>query len=120
MPINWVTVVKTASMTAKRDTVANGTLEIRNSADAVLVTYGLSASAGSVTGDTWTLALDSATVAASAAGTAAKAVLKNSAGTVRGDGLTVGTAGANIILNNTSIALAQNVTITSATVQHAA
>jgi hypothetical protein len=119
MPVTYTNAVKTPRMTATRDHFASGTLEIQTAADAVLATYALTVAGGSVTGDTWTLAFDASTVAATGAGTAAKAVVKNSGGTANLTGLTVGTSGADINLDNTSIAVDQNVTLSSATIQHA-
>lgn len=118
MAVNLATAVKTDIMTAMRDHFANGTLEIMTSADAVLVTFGLSASGGTVAADTWTLTLDAATVAASATGTATKAQIKTSGGVANITGLTVGTSGTDIVLDNNSIAAAQDVTISSATIAH--
>ena len=119
MPVNYSTAVKTDRMTATRDYHGGGDLQILTSADAVLVTFDLTVAGGSVTGDTWTLAFDASTVAAGAPGTAAKARIRNSGGTAGITELTVGTAAADIILDNTSIANGQNVTLSSATIQHA-
>lgn len=119
MAVTYTTAVKTDRMTATRDYFADGTLVIQDAADAVLVTFALTLAGGSVTGDTWTLAFDASTVAAGAAGTAAKAEIRNSGGTAGLTGLTVGTSATDIILDNTSIANGQNVTLSSATVQHA-
>lgn len=119
MPVNYSTAVKTDRMTATRDYHANGDLQILTSADAVLVTFDLTVAGGTVTGDTWTLAFDNSTVAASAEGDAAKARIRNSGGTDGITDLTVGTESADIILDNTSIANGQNVTLSSATIQHA-
>ena len=120
MAVTYSTAVKTDRMTATRDKVANGTLEIGTSGmAAVLVTFGLSATGGSISNDVWTLAFDAGTVAASAAGTAAAARIKDSGGTAQITGLTVGTSGSDINLDNTSIANGQNVTLSSATITHA-
>lgn len=119
MPVNYSTAVKTDRMTATRDYHANGDLQILTDADAVLVTFALTAQGGTVTGDTWTLAFTNSTVAAGAGGTAAKARIRNSGGTAGVTDLTVGTESADIILDNTSIANGQNVTLSSATIQHA-
>ena len=119
MAVTYTTAAKTARITATRDHFANGTLEILTSADALLVTFGLSASGGSIAGAVWTLAFDASTVAASAAGTAAKAQIKTAGAVANLTGLTVGTSGADINLDNTSIASGQNVTLSSATITHA-
>lgn len=122
MALTYATAIKTARMEATRDVVIGGTLEVRDSTNAVLVAYNITVGGGTVSGDTWTITVDSTTVAATAAGTADNIVIKNSAGSVRISGLSVGLSGsgANAIIDNTSIAVGQNVTLTSATIQHAA
>lgn len=122
MAVNYAAAVKTARITASRDYHANGTLEIQDGAGNPLVIFGLSAAGGTIAADVWTLVLDASTVAATGgtATTATQAVIKNSIGTVGISGLTVGTAAADIILDSTSITTGQNVTLTSATIQHAA
>ena len=120
MSVTYDAAVKTARMTTTRDQVADGTLEIGTSGMAsVLATFGLSASGGSISGNVWTLAFDASTVAATASGTAAAARIKNSSGTAKITGLTVGTSGSDINLDNTNINNGQNVTLTSATITHA-
>lgn len=120
MAVTYATAVKTARMTATRDHFADGTLEIGTSGmSTVLATFGLSGTGGSVSGSVWTLAFDAGTVAASASGTAAAARIKNSGGTANLTGLTVGTSGSDINLDNTNIASGQNVTLSSATITHA-
>lgn len=123
MAVTYNTAVKTARITATRDYFANGTLEILTAADAVLVTFGLSAGGGSIAGAVWTITFDASTVAATGAGTgagtAAKAQIKTSGGSAHLTGLTVGTSGSNINLDNTSISSGQNVTLSSATITHA-
>ena len=116
-------VVKAARMTATRDAVADGTLEIQAANDDVLAIFSLTAVGGTVSDAVWTLAFDASTVtgeaAASTGTTATKAQIKNSGGTARITGLTVGTSGSAINLDNTNIASGQNVTISSATFTHA-
>ena len=118
MSVILAATVKTAVMTAIRDQVADGSLEILDAADVLLVAFGLSSDGGSVAGAVWTLAFDSSTAAASAAGTAAKAQIKNSGGVAKITGLTVGTAATDVVLTSTTIALAQNMTLTSAKITH--
>lgn len=118
MAVTYNTAVKTARITATRDYFANGTLEIMTAADAVLVTFGLDAAGGTISGAVWTLVLDASTVAASGTGTAAKAQVKTSGGSAHLTGLTVGTSGSDINLDNTSINSGQNVTLSSATITH--
>jgi hypothetical protein len=125
MAVIYDNTMKAARMTATRDAVADGTIEIQAANNDVLAIFGLSETGGTVATDTWTLALDSsgATTGLTAAGagtTATKARIKNSGGTVRVTGLTVGTTAADIILDNTSIADGQTVTLASGAIQHAA
>lgn len=120
MPMTYSTGAKNARMTATRDACADGTLEILTSADAVLASIGLSTAGGTVTGGVWTLTFDGAATA-TAAGTAAKARIKNSAGTVAVDGLTVSATGGSgdVKLDNTAIASGQSVSPGSFTITHA-
>jgi hypothetical protein len=119
MPVTYNTAVKTSRMTATRDYFVSGTLEIQTSGDAVLATFTLTNPGGTVTSGVWTLAFSNSTVTASAGGTAAKAVIKNSGGNAHITGLTVGTSGADVNLSNTSITSGQSVNLTSATITHA-
>lgn len=57
---------------------------------------------------------------ADATGTAALARIVDGAGTTIVDNLSVGTAATDIILNSTSITIAQTVTITAGTITHSA
>lgn len=112
-------VIKTARMNATRAEVANGTIEILHSdGTTVCVTFGLDATAGSVTNSVWTLVLDASTVAATATCVATSARIKDSGGTAEITALTVGTSGSDINLNNTSINSGQNVTLSSVTFTH--
>lgn len=123
MAVNYTNAAKTERMTATRDHFVNGTLELLSAGDVVLAIFTLTGTGGSIATDTWTLAFVAATVSGEAGaggGTAAtKAQIKTSGGTPDITGLTVGTSGADINLNNTSIASGQNVTLSSATIQHA-
>ena len=88
----------------------------------MLVTFGFSSTGGTVSGAVWTIVFDATTVAATAAGTANKAVIKRSAAngsSAHLTGLTVGTSGTDIILDNLVIASGQNITMSSATITHA-
>lgn len=121
MSVIYATAVKTSRMTATMGDFTSGTLEIGTSGMAtVLATFTLSGTGGSVSADTWTLAFVASTVAATAAGTAAAAQIKTSGGVAEITGLTVGTSGTDVVLDNTSIASGQNVTLSSASIQHAA
>lgn len=118
MAVTYNAAVKTSRITATRDYFANGTLEILDGAT-VLAVFGLSASGGTIAGDTWSLVFDAATVAAIASGVADGAQIKDSGGNAHLTGLTVGTAGTDIVIDNTSINSGQNVSMTSASIQHA-
>lgn len=115
MAVTYDQTVRTARMNATRSEVANGTMEILTSGDVVLATFGLDATAGSVTNNVWTLAFDATTVVASATGTATKVQLKSSGAVARITGLNVGT---EVTIDNASITSGQNVTITGATITH--
>jgi len=119
MAVTYTTAVKTASMTAKLNFFANGTLEILTATDDLLVTFGLNAAGGTVTGAVWTLVLDATPVAASGTGTAAKAQVKTAGAVVGITGLTVGTTNSNINLDNVTINTGQNVGLSSAVITHA-
>lgn len=124
MSVTYNTAVKTARMTATMTYFDNGTLELLSASNVVLAIFGLASPAGSVTGDVWTMAFDASTVtgeSGAGAGTAAThAQIKNSGGSAHLTGLTVGTLGTDVIVNNTSIAAGQDVTMNSATITHAA
>jgi hypothetical protein len=102
---------------------AAGTLVIGTSAlsggTGVLATINLSTTPASVSGDVLTLAGVPLSATASASGTAAKAELRNNAGTVIVGGLTVGTSGTDVIISNTTITSGQTVQVTSGTITHA-
>jgi len=119
MALTYNVAVKTDRMTATRDYFGGGSLEIQAAGGAVLATFTLTAGGGTISTDTWTLAFTAATVEAGATGTAAQAVIKNSGGDAHITGLSVGTSGSDINIDNTSINSGQNVTLSSATIQHA-
>lgn len=124
MAVTYNIAVKTSRMTATRDYFANGTLEIQAADNTVLAIFGLSGSGGSVASGVWTLTFDSDTVSAeSGAGTgktATKAQIKTSGGSAHLTGLTVGLSASDVIVDNTSIASGQQITMSSATITHAA
>lgn len=124
MSLTYTTAVKSARMTATRDQIDAGTgagiLEIGTAAmAAVLATVTLDDPSGSISGAVLTLAGFPKTVAATGAGVAAAARIRDSANTDKITDLTVGTSGTDIILDNTNIAIGQNVTINaSPTITH--
>src|SRR5882724_4687336 len=99
-----------------------GTLVIGTSslsgATGVLATIVLQNPAFTEASQVLTLAGVPLSVAASASGTAAKAELRNNAGTVVVSGLTVGTSATDIILGTTTITSGGTVTITAGTITH--
>lgn len=119
MAFNIDNTTKNDVLTAIRDRVANGTLEIGTSGmSTVVATFGLSASGGSIASQVWTLEFDASPVQAGASGTVAAAQIKDSGGTVRVSGLTVGTSSADIVLDGLAVNSGQDVALTSATVTH--
>lgn len=124
MTISYPTAVKTSRMTAVRDHIDGGVgagkLEIGTTGmAAVLATFTLNDPSGTISTDALTLSGMPKTVAASASGTAAAARIRDSADTDVITGLSVGTSGTDVIIDNTSINAGQNVTISSATITHA-
>lgn len=119
MAVNLDNTTKDAVMTAIRNVVPSGTLEIGTAGmGSVLATFTLSALGGSTASQVWTLDFAASPVTASATGVAAAAQIKNSGGTVRISGLTVGTSGTDIVLDSTSITSGQDVDLTAATITH--
>lgn len=108
---------KTARITSTRDRYANGDLQIL-AGSTVLVTFELSASGGTISGDTWTFVFNNDTVAATITGTADGARVRTSGGVVGITGLTVGTSGSDINLDSVGINAGQNITL-AFSIQHA-
>ena len=123
MAVSWANAVKTAAMEARREWHAGGSLELLSGGGSVLAAYTLTASAGTVTNDKWTVGLASSSATGTAAagdGTNATAArFKNASGTVGITGLTVGTANADIELTDVNISQNQTVGLTSFTITHA-
>lgn len=125
MAVTYTTAVKTARMTAVRDQIdaggGAGKLEIGTAGmTTVLFTVTLNATSGTVSGAVLTLSGFPKNQNATAAGTAAAARVRNFANTDIITGLTVGTSGTDIVLDNLTIANGQSTTINSATITHAA
>jgi hypothetical protein len=87
-------------------------------ATGVLATIALQNPAFTVSGDVATLAGVPLSVAASASGTAAKAEIRNNAGTAIVTNLTVGTSGSDVTVNTTTVTSGQTVTVTAGTLTH--
>jgi hypothetical protein len=126
MPIVYAAALKTSRMNAVEAALDAGpaaaTLVIGTSAlsgaTGVLATITLADPAGTVSGAVLTFAGMPKSAVASASGTAAKAELRDSTGAVVASGLTVGTSGADIIINSTAISAGQTVQINSGTITH--
>jgi hypothetical protein len=104
----------------------SGKLKLFTSADALLATFTLASTAGTVSGAVLTFSDANGATAgilnttASAAGTATKASISTSADVDVITGLTVGTTGTDLILDNNVLTSGQAITINSATITHAA
>jgi hypothetical protein len=122
MAVTYSTTVKNARMTAvSNECGSSGKLEICTAGYAsILATINLNATAGTISGGVLTLSGFPKTVSAGNTGTAAIARIRTGANADVITGLTVGTSGSDINLDNTSINSGQNVTINSAAVTHAA
>ena len=99
-----------------------GVLQIGTTAmGTVLAEFTLNDPCGTVSGDVLSFSgFPKSDTSANATGTAAAARIRTSAGTDVVTGLTVGTSGTDIILDNTSINATQTVTLNSASITHAA
>lgn len=122
MALTYSTAVKTARMNAVVTALGSSAkLQIGTSGmAAVLATITLDATAGTVSNGVLTLSGMPKNVAASAAGVAAAARLRTSGDVDIITGLTVGTSGTDIIIDNTNIASGQTVNVTSVVITHAA
>lgn len=122
MPIVYETVVKTARMQATVDQFGPGAkLQLFTAGyAAMLAEHVMGNPSGTVSGAVLTLSGFPQTVAGLSGGNAAVARIVNSSGAVRASGMTVGTAGTDIIVDNVNVAVGQDVRITSATITHAA
>ncbi len=128
MAVTYTNAVKAARMNAVVTAIgASGLVKLFTAADALLATFTLAATAGTVAG-AGVLTLSDANGAtpgimsttASAAGTAAKCSIQTSGGTDIITGLTVGTSGTDVIIDNPVLASGQAVQINTGTITHAA
>lgn len=126
MSVIYSTAAKTARMNAVVSTIGtSGKLKLFSAADALLATFNLAATAGTVSGAVLTLSDDNGgadgilSTTASAAGTATKASITTSGDVDVITGLTVGTSGTDLVLDNNVLASGQAITINSATITHA-
>lgn len=126
MAVTYSTAAKTARMDAVITQIDAGagtsTIEIGTAGMAsVLAVFDLPSPCGTVTNGVLTFDMDPDLSDASAnnSGTAAEARIKDGDGTVVISGLTVGTSGADIILDSVSITSGQTVTLSTGTITHA-
>lgn len=106
-----------ATGTATAGSLVIGTSAL-SGATGVLATIPLPTTPATISAGVLTLAGTPLSVSAANAGTAAKAEIRDNAGTVIASGLTVGTSGSDVNLNSTSISAGQTVTISSGTITH--
>lgn len=126
MSVTYSTATKTARMNAVVSTIGtSGKLKLFSAADALLATFNLASTAGTVSGAVLTLSDANGgadgilSTTASAAGTATKASITTSGDVDVITGLTVGTSGTDLVLDNNVLASGQAITINSATITHA-
>lgn len=124
MAVNYSTTVKNARLTVTRDAidggVAAGKLKIYTAAYATLIAeFTLSDPCGTVAAGVLTFSgMPKSTTGINGGGTAAIARLTDSTDAMVAEGLTVGLAASDIIIDNTSIAAGQTININSAAITH--
>lgn len=127
MPIAYSATTKTARMNAVVTAIgASGKLKLWSAADALLATFTLAATAGTVSGSVLTLSDANGGSAgvlnttASGAGTATKASITTSGDVdVITNALTVGTSGTDVIIDNPTFVAGQAIIVNSGTFTHA-
>ena len=126
MAVTYSSTTKQNRMTAVVTSIGtSGKLKLFTAADALLATFTLAATAGTVSGSVLTFSDANGATAgilnttATGAGTATKASITTSADVDVITGLTVGTTGTDLVLDNNVLAVSQAVTINSATITHA-
>lgn len=122
MSVTYTTAVKNARLSAVVTAIGTtGVLEIGTTGmGTVLATIALANPAGTVSAGVLTFTMPQSDASADATGTAAAARIRTaSGGTDIITGLTVGTSGTDIVLDNVSINAGQQVTVSSATITHA-
>lgn len=127
MSVVYPNATKVARMNAVVTAIgASGKLKLFTAGDALLATFTFAATAGTVAG-AGVLTFSDANggtagilnTTASAGGTATKASITTSADVDVITGLTVGTSGTDLILDNNVLATSQAITINSAVITHA-
>lgn len=134
MPVNYNNTLRTNRLRAVVDAIDSKTFVVGSGAGSagnlvigtsslsgatgVLATIPLQNPAATISGNVLTLAGVPRTATATATGTAALAELRNNSGAVIVSGLTVGTAGTDIIISSTAISSGQTVQVNSGTITH--
>lgn len=121
MAVNYSTTVKNARLDAVVSAIGSaGYIEIGTAGmGTVLATINLANPAGTASGGVLTFSgFPRSDTSADASGTAAAARIRASGAVDVVTGLTVGTSGTDIVLDTTTIAAAQTVTLNSATITH--
>ena len=123
MSINYSTTIKNARMTAVLDAIDAGSscgkISIYTSGYGILlVSISLADPSGTVSSGVLTFSGMPKTSSGIAAGNAALATITDSDDTVVANGLTVGTSGTDIIIDNVNIAVGQTVNITAGSITH--
>ena len=123
MPANYVTAVKNTRMTAVLNAIDAGSgagkINIYTTGySSLLVSIALADPSGTVNSGALTLAGMPKSGTGAAAGNAAIARILDSDDTVVAEGLTVGTSGTDIVIDNVNIAVGQNVNITAGIITH--
>lgn len=126
MSVIYTAAVKNARLTAVVTAIgASGKLKLFTAGDVLLATFALAATAGTASAGILTFSDANGGTAgilnttAVAAGTATKASITTSADVDIVTGLTVGTTGTDMIMDNNVLAVSQAVTVNSATIAHA-
>lgn len=126
MTVTYTTATKSARMTAVVTTIGtSGKIKLFTAGDVLLATFTLASTAGTVTNGVLTFSDANGATAgilnttASGAGTATKASVTTSADVDVITGLTVGTSATDLVMDNNVLAVAQAITINSATITHA-
>lgn len=123
MAINYTTTIKNARMTTVLNAIDAGSgagkINIYNAGYTnILVSITLADPAGVVAAGALTLSGMPKSGTGIYAGNAAVAKIVDSDNTVVADGLTVGTTGTDIVIDNVNIAVGQNVNITAGSITH--
>ncbi len=118
--VTYSATAKTNRMTAVRDLLNGGKLEVLHSdGTTILVTWTLSATSGTVSGNVLTFSFTSTAATASATGTCTTGRFRTSANADVITGLTCAQGSGEVNVSATSIGSGATITVTGATVTHA-